>query len=127
MAKTKTISDEELIAALVQHGTIREAAAAAGIAERTIYDRMRDTDFMRLYQEAKNDILRRAVFSINGKLSEAIEAVAAIMNDTSINPATRLQAAQTIINNAAKFSERLVNDETTSRTLADPLASFSFL
>lgn len=126
MAKNKAVSDEELIAALLQHGTIREAAAAAGTAPRTFYDRMKDTDFRALYTEAKNDVLRKAVFAINDRLSEAVDTVTAIMSDTNNNPAIRLQAAQTIINNAAKFSERLVKDEETSRALADPLASFSF-
>ena len=40
MAKNSAVSDEEIIAALINNGTIRAAAAAAGIAERTIYDRM---------------------------------------------------------------------------------------
>lgn len=123
MAKSKAISDEELIAALLQHGTIKEAAAVAGVAPRTFYDRMKDTKFRALYTEAKNDILRKAVFTINDRLSEAVTIVAEIMNDTSNNPAVRLQAAQTIINNAGKFSERLVKDEASSRNLADPIAA----
>ena len=38
------------------------------------------------------------------------------MTDKEVNPATRLQAAQTIINNAGKFAERLTKDETAART-----------
>ena len=112
---TKAISNEEIIAALLQHGTIREAAEAAGTTPRTIYDRMKDREFRADYMEAKNDIIRKAVYSINAKLSEAIDAVADIMNDADTNPAVRLQAAQTIINNAAKFAERLTKDERQSR------------
>ena len=116
MAKnTKAVSNEEIIAALLQHGTIREAAEAAGTTPRTIYDRMKDREFRADYMEAKNDIIRKAVYSINAKLSEAIDAVADIMNDADTNPAVRLQAAQTIINNAAKFAERLTKDERQSR------------
>ena len=33
------------------------------------------------------------------------------MNDNGVTPAVRLQAAQTILNNAGKFAERLRNDE----------------
>ena len=115
---TKAISNEEIIAALLQHGTVKEAAEAAGTTPRTIYDRMKDRADRAEYMEAKNDIIRKAVYSINAKLSEAIEAVAAIMNDTDTNPAVRLQAAQTIINNAAKMAERLTKDEYSSRTEA---------
>lgn len=125
MAKnTKAISNEEIIAALLQHGTVREAAEAAGTTPRTIYDRMKDREFRADYMEAKNDIIRKAVYSINAKLSEAIDAVADIMNDADTNPAVRLQAAQTIINNAAKFAERLTKDERQSRLEAEPPFSF---
>lgn len=112
---TRAISNEEIIAALLQHGTVREAAEAAGTTPRTIYDRMKDREFRADYMEAKNDIIRKAVYSINAKLSEAIDAVADIMNDADTNPAVRLQAAQTIISNAAKFAERLTKDERQSR------------
>lgn len=111
MSNKKATSNEEIIAALMQHGTIREAAAAAGTTPRTVYDRFKDRDFCGQYTAAKADILRQAVFSINGKLSAAIEAVADIMTDKEVNPATRLQAAQTIIGNAAKFAERLTSAE----------------
>lgn len=129
MAKnTRAISDEEIIAALLQNGTVKAAAQAAGTTPRTIYDRMQEREFIAAYNSAKNDIIRQSVFSINSKLSEAIDAVAEIMNDPKVNPATRLQAAQTILNNAGKFSERLTKDETTARNWAqNPLDLKSFL
>lgn len=128
MAKTNTkaISNEQIIAALLQHGTMKEAAAAAGTTPRTIYDRMNDKEFRAEYMEAKNDIIRKAVFSINEKLSAAIDAVSDIMTNPEINPAIRLQAAQTIINNAGKFSDRLSKDEYQSRNENKGLLDFDF-
>lgn len=107
----KAITDEQLIAALLNHGTIKEAASAAGISERALYDRMNTGDFQALYKAAKADLIRAAVFSINGKLQEAINTVAEIMADKENNPAIRLQAAQTILNTACKFTQRLATDE----------------
>lgn len=128
MAKnTRAISDEEIIAALLQNGTVKAAAQAAGTTPRTIYDRMQEREFIAAYNSAKNDIIRQSVFSINGKLSEAINAVAEIMNDPKVNPATRLQAAQTILNNAGKFSERLAKDEKTARNSAQSALDFKGL
>ena len=127
MAKnTKAISNEEIIAALLQHGTVREAAEAAGTTPRTIYDRMKDREFRADYMEAKNDIIRKAVFSINERLSEAIDTVSDIMNDADTNPAVRLQAAQTILNNAGKFAERLTHDEYQSRNEGKSPFDFDF-
>lgn len=120
MARTKTISNEAIIAALLQHGTVREAAQALGTTARTIYDRMQSQDFTAEYSAAKNELLRKASLSVNDKLAAAIDEVAAIMSDPKVNAAVRLQAAQTIINSAAKFSERLDRCEKTQRQQADP-------
>lgn len=51
----------------------------------------------------------------------AIDAVAEIMTDKEVNAAVRLQAAQTIINNAGKFADRLTKDESlTAKYTKDP-------
>lgn len=109
----KATSDEQIIAAMLTHGTIKESAAAAGISERALYDRMNKGDFQALYKAAKADIIRAALFSINGNLQAAINTISEIMTNTENNPATRLQAAQTILNTACKFTQRLENDEQT--------------
>lgn len=125
MAKTKC-TDEQIIAALLQHGTIKEAAQACDITPRTIYDRMDNREFRAAYMEAKNDIIRKAVYSINQKLSAAIDAVSEIMTDKAVNPAVRLQAAQVLINNAGKFADRLTDGERASRETANPPDPFDF-
>ena len=112
MSKTKTIPDEAIIAALLDHGTIRAAAEAVGLSERTIYDRMSDGEFQALYRAAKSDLVRAALLRINRHLERAIDTVAGIMEDEDNNAAVRLQAAQTIINNAGKFAQRLQTNET---------------
>lgn len=111
MAKEKAISDEQIIAALLDHGTIRAAAQAAGISERTLYDRMNKGDFQALYKAAKADLIRAAVLNINRQLQAAIDTVVEVMQDPDNNAAVRLQAAQTILNNAGKFAQRLQLDE----------------
>ena len=111
MAKTQAVSDEQIIAALLDNGTLKTAAAAAGISERALYDRMNKGEFQALYKAAKADLIRAAVFNLNKQLQAAIDTVAEIMTDQDANPAIRLQAAQTILNNAGKFAQRLQADE----------------
>lgn len=120
MAKATAISNEEIIAALLQHGTVKEAAAAAGTTPRTIYDRMQDREFQGLYWGAKNDVLRSALTKMNSRLSEAVDAIAGIMNDTGANPAVRLQAAQVLLKNAAEFAARLQEGERVCRDWLRP-------
>lgn len=126
MARTKAVSNEQIIAALLQHGTVREAAKAAGTTARTVYDRMQSQDFTAEYSAAKNEVIRKALLSVNDKLGAAIDEVAAIMTDPNVNAAVRLQAAQTIINSATKFSERLDRCEKVQRQQADPLNLFGW-
>lgn len=111
MGKGKAISDEQIIAALLDHGTIRAAAGAVGISERALYDRMNKGEFQALYKAAKADLIRAAVLNLNRQLQAAIDTVSEIMQDPDNNAAVRLQAAQTILNNAGKFAQRLQADE----------------
>lgn len=119
MAKQKAVSDEQIIAALLSNGTIKAAAAAIGVSERSIYDRMNEGEFKALYKSAKADLIRGAVVNLNMQIQAAVDAVADIMNDTSNNAAVRLQAAQTILNNAGKFSQRLTAEEQSVATQID--------
>ena len=110
--RTQAISDEEIISALLSHGAVRAAADAAGLPVRTLYDRMSAPDFQALYRSARAEVLRAAVCNLNGQVQAAINTIAEIMTSESANPAIRLQAAQTILSNAEKFSKRLQTEET---------------
>lgn len=107
----KAVSDEQIIAALLQHGTLKAAAAAVGISDRALYDRMNAGEFQALYKAAKADIIRAAVMNLNRQLQAAIDTTVEIMTNTENNPAIRLQAAQTILNNTGKFSQALQTAE----------------
>lgn len=111
MAKQKTVSDEQIIAALLSNGTIKAAAAAVGISERSLYDRMNEGEFIALYKSAKADLIRGAVVNLNNQIQAAIDTVVEVMSDKDNNAAVRLQAAQTILNNAGKFMQRLQGEE----------------
>lgn len=123
----KGVSNEEIIAALLQHGTLREAAQAAGVSPRTIYDRMNDREFSAEYMAAKNDIMRSAVFKMNESLSAAVDAITDIMNDPKNNAAVRLQAAQTLLNNAGKYTKCLADNERSANNEASDPFDFSAL
>lgn len=104
---SKTLADENIVSALLSNGTIKKAAAALGVSDRTIYERMRDSNFLELYKSAKADIVRQAVKTLNENTAAAVRVIADIMNDKEVNAATRLQAANAILNNVGKFADRL--------------------
>ena len=119
------VSDEEIIAALLSSGSIAQAAEMTGITPRTMYDRMGNRDFRAAYSAAKSDIVRSAVLTMNRSLSEAIAVITGIMRDENNNPATRLQAAKMILDNASKFAERLSEEDKLTADLAEPALSLN--
>lgn len=120
--KQSAISDEEIIAALLNSGSMAEAAKLTGLTARAIYDRMGYREFKAAYSAVKADLVRRAVLDLNRRISAAVETIAEIMADDQ-NPATaRLQAAKLILDNAARFSDRLAAaDKYTSDQAGQPL------
>ena len=101
------VSNEEIIAALLQHGTAIEAAAALSVSPSTIYRRSKDPDFKVLYKSICADVLRQTVTDLSESRSEALEVIEEIMTDFTVNPAIRLQAAQSILSNDLRYSARL--------------------
>ena len=122
--KESAISDEQIIAALLQSGSIAQAAKLTGLAPRTVYDRMGKRTFKAAYSAAKTDIVRAAVMTMTRSMGEAVDVITGIMKDEKVNPVTRLQAAKTILENAAKFSDRLSAADSATASWAEPALSF---
>ena len=107
----KKFSNEQIITALLQAGTINQAATALGCSSRLIYSRMHESDFKAEYALAKTEILRNAIARLNSALGKSVDTISDIMADTSVNPATRLQAAGLTLNYINKFYSTLENSE----------------
>lgn len=118
MAKRK-LNDEKLVAALIAHNSVRAAAEAVGVSESVIYERMKDGDFMSLYDRARTDLLRGCVGKLSAQMGGAVDVIASVMNDADANPAVRVQAARQILDFAAKYSDRWTATESGDSGLID--------
>ena len=59
MAKEKIVTDERLLALLIEHGSVTRVAKIAGLSRNAIYMRLRQNeDFRTKYEEAKNAVLQ---------------------------------------------------------------------
>lgn len=119
MAKRKC-TNEQIIAALLEHGTVSAAARACGISTRTVRERMNERDFQILYQEAKADIVRSAVISIDQKLNGVIDILWSILNSEDVSPAVKIQAGQCLLSHAGKLAARLTDAETANQEANQP-------
>ena len=80
-----TPNKEKAIACLLAHKTKKEAAAAAGITDRTLRSYFDDPEFRRRYQDAFGDMVEDATRDAQRILSPAFSVLKEIMEDTDGN------------------------------------------
>lgn len=76
------------------------------MSESAIYARLRDTEFKARYDKARRDMLTQSAAALQTHLDAAIEAMGEIVSDKETNPQTRLNAAEAVIRNTLKLTER---------------------
>lgn len=96
---------EEAITALLQEGTIRQAAEKIGVAESTLFRWLAEEDFQRVYREAKRRLVDSAITRLQKISGEAVKALQAVMNDSENPPSSRVMAARTVLEMAVKAVE----------------------
>lgn len=107
--KLQAVTDEKIVAALIANKSKKEAAKAAGISEQTLYNRLKAPECRALFAQEMADILRETTLTVKSKLSDAINTIDEIINNKEVNPAVRLQAAQTMINTIIKLDSQLID------------------
>lgn len=126
MAKRK-LNDEKILAALMAHGSVREAAKAARVSEETIYARLRDSDFRALYDRSRDDLLRECVHRLADRSVEAVDVLGEIMSDPFTQPAVRVSAARQILEYSGRMADRMHEREAVIRVEDAPEAPIDAL
>jgi len=105
VSMNKRITNEVIIDALLNQGSIKAAAAAIGCTEVTIYKRMKNDAFSQQYKIAKLECVKATTAKLQYTSLSAVNTLSAIMEDDEIAPQVRINAANTILNYTAKFTE----------------------
>jgi hypothetical protein len=93
---------ELLIGELLKHSTIKDAAHAAGISERTARSWMKEPHFRRAYREARQAILERTTALILALSGKAILTLHACLD--AQDEAVRLRAAMAVLTYARELA-----------------------
>lgn len=101
------ISDEKILSALLEYPTVEAAAAGCGVAKATIYRRMQEPAFKEEYTRRRRQLVEAACGALQGRIGEAVEALAEIMNDGSAGKMARVQAARAVLEFGIKCTELL--------------------
>ena len=98
-------ADAALVAALAAGRTAQDAAREAGVSERTVYRRLDDPAFKRQVDEARAEMLARAVAMLTSASVEAVETLRGLLG--SPMDFARLAAARAILEVGHKYREQL--------------------
>lgn len=99
------MTDEAIAAALIECGSIKNAATSCGCTVRTIYERKKSADFQRIYAQAKADVLKAATAKLQGEMLGAVDTLVSIMQDADTAAQTRANAAVYVLQYGVKLTE----------------------
>ena len=101
-------TDTLILGALLGTPTIREAAKLSNVSEGTIYNRLKDPDFKKKYNELKTNMLEQQTNKLLYYSDIAIDTLGSIMEASwGRKDNTRIQAADCILRNRQKMADQL--------------------
>jgi hypothetical protein len=96
---------EGAILALLSQRSIDDAARVAGVGPRTLYRWMKEPAFDAAYRDGKRAAFSQSIARLHQMASAAVTTLGKTMVDPSTPPATRVRAAGSILDHAAKAIE----------------------
>jgi transposase-like protein len=97
---------EAAIVALLSQRNIAEAARTAGLSERTLYRWLKDPTFDAAYRDARRSVYSQSMARAQQMSTAAVTTLGVIMLDANAPPATRIRAADCVLNHAGKAIDR---------------------
>ena len=100
-----THKQDEAIIALLTHRSTEEAARAVNVGVRTLYRWQKDPDFNAGLRAARRTVFAQAVARLQQMCSAAVSTLGKVMVDPGTPAATKVRAADSILNHSAKAIE----------------------
>ena len=102
---------EQAIAAVLSHRSIEDAAREVGISPNTLVRWMKEPEFQAACREARRAVFSHAIGRLQDAAGAAVTTVLKIMLDPNAPAATRLRAAEVVLEQAVKAGEMEDVDE----------------
>lgn len=100
-----TGNKQRALQALLTCRNKREAAAAAGISERSLEYYLKDKEFQTAYRQAVGQIIESTARQAQQAMSPALSVLQAIMQDAEENSSSKIAAARAILEYGLRLSE----------------------
>ncbi len=92
-----------VLAALIEHPTVAEAAKASGISQRSIFRWLQRADFMEQFKVAQRAVIDDAIGDLQAATKKAVSTLVKNLDDKS--PVVANRAAQIILSQALRGIE----------------------
>ena len=93
-----TARQRKAIPAMLTETTIKEAAKAAGIGERTLYRWLQeDLAFQQALRAAQDQVVSGAIARMSSGVGDAVDTLLTIINDADERGSTRVNAARILL------------------------------
>src|SRR5277367_1347300 len=96
---------EAAIVELLSQRNVEEAARAAGVGGRTLYRWLKEPDFDAAYRAARRAAFSQSAARLQQMCSAAVTTLGKIMVDPNSPVASRVRAADSVLDHAAKSIE----------------------
>jgi hypothetical protein len=96
---------EDAIAALLSQRNVDEAARAAGMGTRTLMRWLQIPEFQAAYRQARRDAFGQSIARLQHASSAAASVLLKVMLDPSAPASSRIRAADSVLDHAAKAIE----------------------
>ncbi len=97
------VSDEKIIAAVLNSPSRGAAAELLGISTRQLFERLRKPRCAAMLSDAQTAILDDAIQRASRRLLAAVDTITAIMEDEGSGAQTRLNAAECLVRSFTKL------------------------
>ncbi|MFN7998611.1 MAG: hypothetical protein U0Q18_33620 [Bryobacteraceae bacterium] len=96
---------EQLVLAVLGQPTFEKAAAAAGMSYSTAHRISKTPEYQQELAQARRQMYEHSLAKLQNGSSAAVDTILSVMEDRRTPPASRLRAADSVLNHAAKFTE----------------------
>jgi AcrR family transcriptional regulator len=96
-------NDEKILMALLECGSVSEAAKQANVSKSTIFRRIADKDFRTAWRSARESVVEIATSEMQGAMSKAVKCLIDSLGDK--NTANRIRASKILVENSPKGLE----------------------
>lgn len=100
-----TAKQARAVLAMLEHPTLKDAAAAVNVGETTLWRWSQTPEFKAAYMDARREAVRQSIAHLQSATGEAVTCLRDVMKSTSASDSAKVSAARAMLELAMKSVE----------------------